>query len=110
MEHIAAIMLLVACSDDLGACREMPAAVPFYMSAAECEAELEPAIIAVTQSAPQAFGQCLAVDPAGEGGDATVTWEIREDGVFRAALEYNDVLIASASDGGAKYSGRVKNR
>ena len=95
MEHLAAILLLVACTDDLGSCREVPAEVPFYQSAKDCEADLEPALVRLIRTDPQAFGQCVAVDPADEG-NATLTWEIQEDGVFHARLEYTNVMIASA--------------
>ena len=96
MEHLAAILLLVTCTDDLGSCREVPAEVPFYQSAADCEADLEPALVRLIRTDPQAFGQCVAVDPADEG-NATLTWEIKEGGVFHAKLEYTDVMIASVT-------------
>src|SRR5690606_25263989 len=98
MEHIAAIMLLVACSDDLGACREVSVDVAHFATVEDCEKQLEPSLVRVIQSAPQAFGQCVSMDPADENRDVQLGWEIGRDGEFRTQLKYTDVVIASAMD------------
>lgn len=101
MEHIAAILLLVACTDDFGACREIPADTPQYMTLLDCEKDLEPALIRITRTAPQAFAQCIALDPAKENDEVQVSWKIGSDGEFLTHLQYTDVVIASAMVGGA---------
>ena len=40
MEHIAALLLIIGCSDDLSQCRELPAPVPLYEAAEDCNRAL----------------------------------------------------------------------
>ena len=44
MEHIAAFMILIACSDDYKTCTEQPAPAVAYEAVSQCEAELSPSI------------------------------------------------------------------
>ncbi len=95
MEHIAAILLLVGCSDDMLVCRELPAQVPVYETAAECEASLETSMIRFSASYPQIVGQCVDVDPALEESDAELVWSISANGTFMASFEQPVVQVAS---------------
>lgn len=97
MEHIAAIMLLIGCADDLSLCREIRVEVPFHETVAECERQIEPAMVAVSDRYPQLFGQCLEVDPADEHADNDLVWNVNVDGVLVAAFRSPDIMIASAS-------------
>ena len=49
MEHIAAILLLVGCTDDMLVCRELPAPAPVYESIEECENQIEASMISFTR-------------------------------------------------------------
>src|SRR5687767_3910162 len=63
MEHIAALLLIIGCSDDLGQCRELPPPVSVYETTEECEGDLQRSISLFTTKHPQVFGQCVEVDP-----------------------------------------------
>lgn len=95
MEHIAAILLLVGCSDDMLVCRELPAPTPIYETAEECEAEIEASMIAFSDRFPQVLGQCVATDPALEELDAELVWRVSADGTFLASYEQPVVQVAA---------------
>jgi len=111
MEHIAAFLLIVGCSPDLAACREMPTPTAIYEALDECEAE-RPAIAAGFEgAAPRLFAQCFEVDPLLTETDAEIVWEVTADGKFSARVEPyvpGDVLIAS--NRGEKETGTVARR
>jgi hypothetical protein len=94
MEHIAALLLVIGCSDDLAQCRELPAPVPVFETAQECEAELVNAFKAYVNDFPQIFAQCVPVDPALEEEDAELVWDIREDGTLIAEIGIPEVMVA----------------
>jgi hypothetical protein len=97
MEHIAALLLIIGCSDDLLQCRELPAPVPVYEAAEDCNRELPNSLDAFTGQYGQLFAQCVAVDPALEEEDAELTWDIRPDGTLVASVDAvpSDVMVAS---------------
>lgn len=95
MEHIAALLLIVGCSGDLQECRELPAPVPLYETAEECDAVLPAAIREFSGRQPKVFAQCIHVDPAMEEEDAVLTWDIRPDGKLEASVEAAEVVVAS---------------
>ena len=96
MEHIAALLLIIGCSDDMRQCRELPAPVPVYETVEECETDLQPSIGLYTTKHPQVFGQCVDVDPAIEEEDARLIWDIKPDGTLYAMIEVSDVMVASS--------------
>ena len=97
MEHIAALLLIVGCSDDMAHCRELPAPVPVYETVEECESDLQPSISLFTTKHPQVFGQCVEVDPAIEEEDAKLVWDVKPDGTLYAMIEVSDVMVASGT-------------
>lgn len=98
MEHIAAFMLIIGCSPNLSACRELPAPVPVVFEAGEeCLAERPFALSAVSGQAEKIIVQCFAVDPAMEEEDAELVWDVAPDGKLTASLEVPDVTVASNS-------------
>ena len=97
MEHIAALLLVIGCSDDLSQCQELPAPVPIFETAEECETELPRSIRVFTGSHPQIFAQCIPVDPAMEEEDAELTWEVKPDGTLVASIGVPDVTVATNS-------------
>ena len=98
MEHIAALLLIIGCSDDLGQCKELPAPVPVYETAEECESDVDSSVRTFTGTYPQVFVQCVAVDPALEEEDAELVWDIRKDGTLYAAVETPDVMVARTTE------------
>lgn len=95
MEHIAALLLVIGCSDDLAQCRELPAPTPIFETAQECEVEVPHVLSAYMNEFPQIMAQCIAVDPLMEEADAELVWDINPDGTLYAAVEIPDVLVAT---------------
>lgn len=97
MEHIAALLLMIGCSDDLVQCAELPSPVTVFETAEECENALPVGLRAFKGQHPRLFAQCLTVDPALEEEDAELTWDVRTDGTLVAAIGVPDVMVASNS-------------
>jgi hypothetical protein len=99
MEHIAALLLIIGCSDDLLQCRELPAPVPLYEAAEDCNRELPASLGAFTGQFGQLFARCVPVDPALEEEDAELTWDVRPDGTLVASVDAvpPDMMVASES-------------
>lgn len=106
MEHIAAVLLLIGCSDDMTACRELPVQTAIFESAEECEAEINPAIAGMTTTFPQIMGKCVSVDPAMEEEDAELVWNINPNGALYAAVEVPDVMVAANAAKQDRYVGQ----
>ena len=87
MEHIAALLLLVGCSQDLRDCTEIPAPTAVYETDEDCSTMLKPALDSIQGKRPRTFGTCVFVDPAMEEEDAELAWEIRGDGKLYASIE-----------------------
>lgn len=98
MEHIAALLLIIGCSDDLGQCKELPAPVPVYETVEECESEVDGSVRLFSGDYPQVFVQCVTVDPAQEEEDAELVWDVRKDGTLVAAIENPDVMVARSTE------------
>lgn len=99
MEHIAALLLIVGCSADLADCRELPAPVPIFETAEECDVELTRAFNGYAGSYPHVLASCVAVDPAMEEADAELVWEVRKDRTLVASIEAAGAMVASNSEG-----------
>ncbi|MCV0394094.1 MAG: hypothetical protein K5872_22720 [Rhizobiaceae bacterium] len=109
MEHIAALLLIIGCSDDLATCKELPAPVPVFETSQECEVELARAFTPYIDEYPQVFAQCVAVDPALEDEDAELVWDVRSDGTLFAEVGDPDVMVAQGrlpSGRGDRLTGR----
>jgi hypothetical protein len=94
MEHIAAVLLLVACSDSLADCREIPAPVPIYESFEACQTEFPFTMSEMSGKAPRVLGTCVFVDPALEEEDAELVWDVRPDGTLEATVEATGYAVA----------------
>lgn len=108
MEHIAALLLVIGCSDDLQSCKELPAPIPVFETAQECETQLPGSFKVFIGKYPQVFAQCLAVNPEMEETDADLVWDIKPDGTLVASVEEPTVQYAGAEDvgGNVTASGR----
>ncbi|PRD43989.1 hypothetical protein C5748_09110 [Phyllobacterium phragmitis] len=76
MEQLAAIMLLITCSDDLAVCKERPAPTVSYETIATCETALKPAVRNLAAESSKVFGKCVEVDPEIMERDVAIYWEI----------------------------------
>lgn len=94
MEHIAALLLIVGCSDDMATCTELPAPVPVFETADECEATVPDALRSFTNRFPQILAKCVAVDPALEEEDLELVWDIKSDGTLNASIGIPELMIA----------------
>jgi len=98
MEHIAALLLIIGCPHDLSQCRELPAPVPLYEAAEDCDAELPVSVGSFAGHYDRVLALCVPVDPAVEEEDAELTWDVRPDGTLVAAIgAAPDTLVASNS-------------
>lgn len=102
MEHIAAFLLIIGCSDGLTQCRELPAPVPVFETVEDCHAELPRSFEGARGSYPQLFVECFEVDPMLAETDSEIVWDITADGRLTASVEPIDmsqVVVASGHGG-----------
>ncbi|QPC85721.1 hypothetical protein GA830_02470 [Mesorhizobium sp. NBSH29] len=97
MEHIAALLLIIGCSNDLGECKELPAPAPIFETAGECMEALPEGIATYAGRHPRVIARCIDVDPAMEEEYAELTWDVTKEGVLIANLE-TPVLVASNAE------------
>lgn len=101
MEQIAALMLLIGCSDDLSACRELPAPAFAYETVEACEAEMPAAMSRYASDHPQLLAQCFAFDAELMHSDAEIVWDINPAGELIASVEAigSEELVVASRDG-----------
>lgn len=104
MEHIAAFMLLLACSDDLQTCTEQPAPAIAYETMQDCELELSPALLAVDVPNMKPFGKCVEVDPALFYEDAELVWDVTAAGEVEVAIELINPDVDGNTVASSQYS------
>jgi len=95
MEHIAALLLIIGCSQDMKVCEELPAPVPVYETATECDSDLQTALRELDRARPRVMGLCVYVDPAMEEQDAELVWDVTADGKLVASIEAVSTQVAS---------------
>jgi hypothetical protein len=95
MEHVAALLLIIGCSPDMKVCEELPAPVPVYETAGECDSELPAALRRLGAAKPRVMGVCVYVDPAMEEQDAELVWDVTADGKLVASVEAVSMNIAA---------------
>ena len=97
MEHIAAFMILIACSDDLQACNEIPAPAIAYETVQECEAELTTAMRTISASQDNSYGKCVEIDPALFYEDVEIVWDVTRIEGLEVTLEVINPQVAIQS-------------
>ena len=95
MEHIAALLLVIGCSNTMTDCRELSVPVSVFETAAQCTAERPFALGDVQGQAEHIVAKCLPVDPALEDDYNKIAWNVRPDGTLDASLEISNLLLAS---------------
>ena len=95
MEHIAALLLVIGCSNTMADCRELQVPVSVFETADQCVAERPFAMGDVQGQAEHIVAKCLAVDPALEDDYDQVVWKVGPDGSLDASLEISNVVVAS---------------
>jgi len=111
MEHIAAFMILIACSDDYKTCTEQPAPAVAYEAVSQCEAELSPSIRMMAAGQKHALGKCLEIDPALFYQDAEIVWDVSSDGELEVVLELinPEMTVAAHAQSGTTDESRQLN-
>jgi len=102
MEHIAAFMLLVGCSNGSLACEELTAPQVAFESMEECVGALPLAIGGASGGKRIVHARCAAIDPAWIEEDVEITWSMsREDGlrvdVRQVSPPAGDIVVAEAT-------------
>lgn len=87
MEHLAALLLIVGCSDDLSKCEELPAPTVAYHSMETCESDMQAAFGQFVRDYPQIFAQCVTFEPELLEMDAQIVWEITDAEHLLASVE-----------------------
>ena len=95
MEHIAAFMLLVGCSGDAQACRELPVMVPAYEDVAQCTQDLHLQMRLNGAAAEKVYGVCKEVDEETFEQSGTVNWSITKDGRINVQFDAEPQIVAS---------------
>ncbi|MES0024411.1 MULTISPECIES: hypothetical protein [unclassified Mesorhizobium] len=95
MEHIAALLLVIGCSNNMTECRELPVPVSVFETAEACTAERPFAAGDVQGQAEHVVAKCLTVDPALEDDYDQIVWNVRPDGTLDASLQISSVVVAS---------------
>ena len=98
MEHIAALLLIVGCSDDMAQCRELPTETALYETVEECDADLGPTISFFVTKHPHVYGRCVDVDPAIEDENVDLVWDVKRNGTLVAMIEVPEVMVASGPE------------
>ncbi|RWM22556.1 MAG: hypothetical protein E5X53_08215 [Mesorhizobium sp.] len=95
MEHIAAVLLVIGCSNTMTECRELPVSVSVFETAQECNAERSFVLSDAQSQAPRIIAKCLSVDPALEDDYDQIVWNVRPDGTLDASVEVSNLEVAS---------------
>ncbi|MCZ8547371.1 hypothetical protein OOJ09_24550 [Mesorhizobium qingshengii] len=95
MEHIAALLLVIGCSNAMADCHELPVPVSVFATADQCVAERPFAMGDVQGQAEHIIAKCLAVDPALEDDYDRIVWNVRPDGTLDASLAISNLVMAS---------------
>lgn len=109
MEHIAAFMLLIACSDDLESCKEFPAPAVAYETVEQCQEELRPAMRTMSASQTTSFGKCVEIDPALFYEDVEIVWDVTREGGIEVSLEVVNPQMAVQSVARADVGANANN-
>lgn len=99
MEHIAALLLLVSCSQDLSGCREVEPPVALFEAYEDCQATLPGTLRSLAPQNPRLFGKCLEVDPALEDDYDQLVWNVRADGTLEAELKVSHIVAVVGKPG-----------
>lgn len=86
-ENIAALLLIIGCSDDLSQCSKLPVPVSVFETKEDCEQQLSNSLGGFTRQFEQLYAQCLPVDPAAEDEDTEPVWKFHPDGTLVASVK-----------------------
>lgn len=96
MQSLAAIMLVVSCTQVPEKCAEIPVPVPAYETLADCQDDLRPMMNQADVRKGQIIGACATFDSALLESDAVVLWDVSAKGSLSIELEADSMAVASA--------------
>lgn len=99
MEHIAALLLVVSCSQEFSGCREVAPPTALFEVFEDCQSALPQALRSLSPQHPRLFAKCLEVDPALEDDYDQLTWHVLPNGMLEAKLSVSSVMTASDNPG-----------
>lgn len=98
MEHIAALLLVVSCSQDLSGCREISVPTAVFEAYEDCQTELPRTLRSLDMQNQRMFAKCLEVDPALEDDYDQLRWSVLPNGTLEASLTIsNTVAVAGVA-------------
>ncbi|TPN49323.1 MULTISPECIES: hypothetical protein [unclassified Mesorhizobium] len=95
MEHIAALLLVIGCTNSMADCHELQVPVSVFATVDECTAERPFVVGDVREQAQHVVAKCLAVDPALEDDYDRIVWNVHTDGSLDASLAISSLVVAS---------------
>lgn len=105
MDHIAALLIAIACPADVGSCTALPVHGAAFETVEDCETVAELAADEFGPFNSVLYARCIALDPADPPQTYVVDWTIAADGALNAVARPADmpalpqrVLVASRAD------------
>ena len=103
MDHIAALLIAIACPADLSACAALPVHGAAFETMTDCQSVAELTAEEYGPANNVLYARCLALDPAEAPQDYVVAWRIDAQGTLLAAarpapVAAPRVLIASRTE------------
>ncbi|PWW02021.1 hypothetical protein DFR52_102686 [Hoeflea marina] len=96
MQSLAAVMLVVSCTQVPEKCTEIPVPVPAYETMAACMDDLRPMMGQADVRKGQIIGACASFDSALFERDAAIVWDVSAAGRLSVELEADSMAVASA--------------
>ncbi len=84
MEHVAALLLILGCSEGTEECGLVQDRLPQFETVQSCEAQREPEALHFLGEHPVVVAQCVPVDPANDAG-WTLSWYVAPNGAILAS-------------------------
>lgn len=97
MEHIAALLLVVSCTQNLSDCREVAPPTALFEAFEDCQSAIPEALRSLAPQHPRLVAKCLEVDPALEDDYDQLTWHVLPNGTLEAKLSISNVMTASGN-------------
>lgn len=101
MEQIAAILLLLGCSDDGRVCTELHPRQANFDTEASCEAAVPDALRMAGEENPLALAKCVPFEPLADG-QVDIVWHLNDRGeLFASVVPYpgdempDDTVVAT---------------
>ncbi|MAW88514.1 MAG: hypothetical protein CMJ42_18500 [Phyllobacteriaceae bacterium] len=106
MEHLAALMLIIACGNTPESCDVHPSPVTGYESMQACRQAIGPVLGSADRRDGLLVARCLEVDPADER-EMEIVWDVTEDGGLHASVQAVEEAPSMIAQAGGTGDGRT---